>query len=113
MAPRSTLTRRCDAESRSGQPVTEAEQYGGACHGAEASKQRAEDHDTRAGREHLWLARTVQPDLYPTQRIPAAGADDMLPIRHGLPLTATAALARAATCRASCNGCPTPPSIAS
>src|SRR5262245_28273873 len=37
-------------ESRSAQPVADAEHYGGTCRGAEASKQRGEDHDARTGR---------------------------------------------------------------
>src|SRR6516164_5211911 len=51
-------------ESRSAQPVAEAQHYGGTCHDAETSKQRGEDRDTRAGRGSLWLPGTVQPDPY-------------------------------------------------
>jgi len=41
-------------ESRSAQPVAEAEHHGGTCRGAEASKQCSEGRDTRARRGSLW-----------------------------------------------------------
>ena len=51
-------------ESRSAQPVADAEHYGGTCRDAEASEKCGEDHDTRTGRGSLRRSRPVQPDLY-------------------------------------------------